>query len=139
MRWMCDSSSDEGRWPARSRVFARVRLWYKRRVNGPCNIPCKKRGRGKSRRHGSGIDGVREVTEEAALVVVMMLAGRRLLLATRAAGHDRTMCRRVGRSGLHRKAAPPLCKDLHQECQQKYWQDRFRPAPQRCPPLFTSP
>lgn len=81
-------------------------------------------GHGKCRRRGSrGIDGVREVTEEAALVVVMMLAGRRLLLAGRAAGHDRTMCRRGESSGLHRNAA--RCKNLHQECQQKYWNDRF--------------
>ena len=121
MRWMCDSSSDEGGWPARSRVFARVRGWNERRVNGPCNISRKRRERGKSRRHGSGIDGVRDMTEEAALVVVMMLAGRSLLLAGRAAGHDRTMCRGGGSTGLHRKAAPPLCKYLHQECQQKYW------------------
>jgi hypothetical protein len=102
-------------------VFARVRGWNERRVNGPRNIPRGGRGRGKGRRHGSGIDGSREVTEEAALVVVMMLAGRRLLLAGRVAGHDRTMCRRGESIGLHRKAAPPGCKYLHQECQQKNW------------------
>ncbi len=79
---------------------------------------------------------MREVAEEAALVVAMALAGRRLLLAGRAVGYDRTMCRRDGSIGLHRKAAPPLCKYLHQERQQKYWKDRSKPAPQRFPPLF---
>ncbi len=72
---------------------------------------------------------MREVTEEAALVVVMMLAERRLLVAGRAAGHDRTLCRRGKSIGLHRK--PARCENLHQESQQQYWNDRFKPAPQR--------
>jgi hypothetical protein len=116
-------------------VFARVRRWNKRRVNGPCNISRKKRGRGKGRRSGSGIDGVREVTEEAALVRVMMLAGRRLLPAGRATDRDRTLRRRGESIGLHRKAARR--ENLRQESQQKNWKDRFKPAPQRSPPLFT--
>jgi hypothetical protein len=49
------------------------------------------------------------VTEEAALVVVMMLAGRRLLVAGRVAGHDRTFCRRGESIGLTRPPGAKTC------------------------------
>src|ERR1700732_3812703 len=117
--------SGEGGRRAGLPVFARVYGWNKRRVNGPCNISRKRRGHGKGSRRGSRIDGVREVTEEAALMIgVMGLAGRRLLPAGRAAGLDRTHRRRGESTGLHGKAS--RCENLHQESQQKYWKGRFR-------------
>ncbi|MGA7386037.1 MAG: hypothetical protein WBW81_15495 [Methylocella sp.] len=83
---------------------------------------------------------MREVAAETALMIgVMGLAGRRLLLAGRATGHHGTPWHQAGSIGPHAKAAPPRCENLHQERQQKYWKDRFKPAPQRFPPLFTSP
>lgn len=115
-----------------------MRRWNKRRVNGPYNMSGKGRGRGKNRRHRRGTDGLREVTEEAALMGLMMLAGRRLLLAGHAAGSPhRTVWRPAGSIGPHGEAARARREKLHQESQQENWKHQFTPLPQNFLPSLT--
>jgi hypothetical protein len=70
------------------------------------------------------------MTKQAALMRVMMLAGRRLLLAGRAASHHRTMWRPAGNIGAHAKTARARRENLRQESQQENWQHQFTPLPQ---------
>jgi len=125
--------SGEGGRRARSRVLASTRGLNESRTKSPRNILRDRRG--KSRRHGRGIEGVREVTEEAALICVMVLAGRCLLSAGRATGHDRTLWRRSEPISLRGTTCPTRCKNLHQQCQQKNWNGQSNPAPQHSPPV----
>ncbi len=107
-----------------------ARRGHKRRVNGPRNIPRGGRGQGNRRRQWCGTDGLREVTEGAALMGLTMRAGRRLMLAGRAAGHHRTVWHPTGNIGAHAEAASARCENLHQESQQENWQHQFTPLPQ---------
>ncbi len=59
-----------------------------------------------------------------------MLAGRRLLLAGRAARDDRTARRPGDGIGPHGKAARARREDLRQESQQENWKHQFTPLPQ---------
>lgn len=92
--------------------------WCKRSVNGPRNISRGGRERGKSHRQRRGIDGLRDVTEDAALMCATMLDGRSLMLAIRAVGRDRT-ARRPGEGiGPHGNVALNWRENLRQESQQ---------------------
>ncbi len=63
------------------------------------------------------------------------LAGRRLLLAGRAASHHRTVWRRAGGIGAHGKTVPARRENLRQESQQENWKHQFTPLPQNPPPF----
>src|ERR1019366_7532709 len=81
----------------------------------PRSNPRGGRGHGKRSHRRSGIDGLRDVTEEAALIGMAMRAGRSLLLAGRAAGRYRTPLRRTEAIGVHGKNRHTRREDLRQD------------------------
>jgi hypothetical protein len=105
----------------------------------PRSNPRGGRGHGKRSHRRSGIDGLRDVTEEAALIGMAMRAGRRLLLAGRAAGRYRTPLRRTEAIGVHGKTRHTRREDLRQESQQENWKYQITPSTQRTPlPVYLS-
>lgn len=131
--------SGEGRRGASTRLLARTLKWCERRVRGPRNISRERRERRESRHRGSGIDGVRNLAGEAALIRVrMMMAGWLLRQVSDAPGHDRTLDWRGEDTGLRGMAAFAWCENPHQERQQEYWKDRSNPAPQHLPPQLAA-
>jgi hypothetical protein len=58
------------------------------------------------------------------------LAGRRLLVAGRVVGLDRTVWRPAGNIGPHGETASARRENLRQESQQENWKYQFTPLPQ---------